>query len=974
MTGTDPPDSQTPPASVDPTWALLKDAVADAMDMDPESWPEVLSKALNGNAELIDQAAAMLRAANNSTSHLHSKLDACVGNEDKSDPYALIDKNIGDYHVKRLIAQGGMGAVYAAAQDQPKRIVALKVLRPGSVSDMTRMRFAREVTALGRLKHPNIAQIYDAGVYRPAEGSKLPYLAMEFIDGCSLTTYARNRAPKIEDKLGLIIKVADAVHAAHQQAIIHRDLKPANILVDCHGEPKVLDFGIARFTDENDLDITSHTATGTILGTLAYMSPEQVNASDQVADARADVFAMGVMLYELVMGKTPVDVKNKPIPVALKLISEERTVDLGVGHDLDLQTIIATAMEHDPARRYGSASELAADLRRYLANDPIAARPPTTRYLLTKFAQRHRGPLIGAVAFILLLIGATVLASVGFMRAEAQRKEAVTARNEAQAQRVIADDATAQALLQRNIAQDREQEAQAAGAQSAIDRDKAIEAQERAQTILQFMQTMLGAADPEVLGQEIGLLETIDYYLGQVETTFANQPRTRAEIYTTLGWVYFSIGQYDKARPIIEKAIALYEQTIGTDAYDTLVAVNHLASIFDESGNYDDLAILLEAQLPLAIESLGQGNDVVLHLQMMKASLLNHQGQYQEADAQYAQAIEMARASLGATHPLTLTYMNNYGEFLFEQDQYDRAESLLRSVVMYRQADPNASIQDSAISLSNLASLLETQGRYDEAEAIYTKTLPAIRDALGESHTTTMSLMMARATNLSSLGRHDEACELSSRVVDLRREHFGADHLDTFLAMNNYSVQLGYAQRYEQAAVVAHEAYQGLLAQQGPSHPLVWQAEQNYAVALSNLGHNEQALPLIKLGLDRLQTTDGPTHPRTIIQANNYAMALFEVGHYAQALSIGEQCLEDGAQTLPDPVIAKLHRNAGRYAMADQQFELAQQHLLTSYQMQLDEPGGQAMRRTAMFLADLYAAWDKPELEAQYRAISEQEP
>jgi tetratricopeptide (TPR) repeat protein len=974
MTDNDAPGSPTPTPPVDPTWVLLKDAVADAMDLDPDRWPEALGQALSGNTDLIDQALAMLRAANNSTSHLHSRLDACVGNEDHSDPYALINTNIGRYTVHRLIAQGGMGAVYAAVQDQPKRTVALKVLRPGSVSDMTRMRFGREVTALGRLKHPNIAQIYDAGVYRSAAGSKLPYLVMEYVDGCSLTAYARNHALEIEDRLGLMIKVSDAVHAAHQQAIIHRDLKPANILVDSQGEPKVLDFGIARFTDENDLDLTSHTATGVILGTLAYMSPEQVNASDQVADARADVFALGVMLYELVMGKPPVDVKNKPISMALKLISEERRVDLGVGHDLDLQTIIATAMAHDPARRYGSASELAADLRRYLANDPIAARPPTTRYLLSKFAQRHRAPLAGAAAFVLLLIGATLLASVGFMRAEAQRKAAVTARNEAQAQRVIADDATTQALLQRNIAQAREQEAQIARAQSVIERDKAIEAQGRAQTVTQFIQTMLGAADPEVLGRDISLLETIEYYLGQVETTFAHQPRTRAEIYTTLGWVYFSIGEYDKARPIIEKAIALYEQTIGVDAYDTLVAVSHLASIFDESGNYDGLALLLDEQLPLAIESLGQGSEVVLHLQMMKAALLSHQGQYRDADAHFAEAVTSARESLGPAHPLTLTYMNNYGEFLFEQDQYDRAESLLRAVVRQRRADPNASIQDSAISLSNLASLLETQGRYDEAEDIYTETLPAIREALGDSHTTTMSLMMARATNLSSLGRHDEACELSSRVVELRREHFGADHLDTFLAMNNYAVQLGYANRHEQARRVAHDAYQGLLAQQGPDHPLVWQAEQNYAVALSNLGQNEQALPLIKLGLERLQTTYGPTHPRTIIQANNYAMALFEVGQHAEALAIGEQCLEDGAETLPTPVIAKLHRNAGRYAMADQQFERAQQHLLTSYRMQLDEPGGQAMRRTAMFLADLYDAWDKPDLEAEYRALSEQEP
>ncbi|XAL99631.1 tetratricopeptide repeat protein [Phycisphaeraceae bacterium D3-23] len=985
MPPTDPPATPPPAPSADPTWVLLKDAVADAMDLEPDRWPDALSKALGADTELIEQATAMLRAASSSTAQLHPGLDAYVGN-DGPDPYALINKVIGGYTVERLIAEGGMGRGLRRQTGTPRaRTVALKVLRPGSVADSTRMRFGREVTALGRLKHPNIAQIYDAGVYRPAEGSKLPYLVMEYVDGSSLTDYARNKADNLDDKLTLMIKVADAVHAAHQQAIIHRDLKPANILVDRDGEPKVLDFGIARLADENSIDFTSHTATGAILGTLAYMSPEQVKGNASAADARADVYAMGVMLYEIVMGKPPVDVKNQPLPVALQRISEERTIHLGVGYDSDLQTIIATAMEHDPARRYGSASELAADLRRYLANDPIAARPPTTRYLLTKFAQRHRGPLIAAVAFVLLLLGATILASVGFLRAESQRKDAVAARDEAQAQRSIAQDATADALDQRNIAQsateealaqrnlarDREQEAQAARAETAIERDKAVEEQQRAQAINRFMNDMLGAADPDELGRNVTLLETIDYYIGQVETAFADQPQTRAEIYTTLGWVYFAVGDYDKAQPILQNAITLYEQTLGPHAYDTYLAVNHLASVYEESGDFDALDELLADRLPVAIEALGKGNDAVLHLQMMQAALYSHRGLYRQADAQFIETIDTAQDALGPTHTLTLTYMNNYSGFLIEQDDYESAESLLRTVVKHREADPGVSVQDRAIARSNLAGVLESLGRYDEAEAIYGETVPLVTEALGEGHTTTMSLMMAHATTLMSLGRADAACELSGRVVELRREHFGPDHIDTFLAMNNYAVQLGYAGRHDEGVAVAQAAYEGARAQLGSAHPLVWQAEQNYAVALSNVERSDEALPLLKLGLERLEATLGQTHPKTIIQANNYAMTLFELGRNTEALDIGEACIENAAETLPDPVIAQLHRNAGRYAMADEQFELAEEHLLTSYEMLIDEPGGANRRRTAMFTADLYATWGKPEREAEFRAISE---
>lgn len=967
MPPTDPPAS--PPAA-DPTWVLVKDAVADALDLDPDRWPDALAKALDGNTELIDQASAMLRAASGSTAQLHPEIDAYVGN-DGPDPYTLINKDIGGYTVERLIAEGGMGAVYAAKQFHPERTVALKVLRPGSLGDSTRMRFGREVTALGRLKHPNIAQIYDAGVYRPAEGSKLPYLVMEYVDGSSLTDYARNHADELDDKIKLMIKVADAVHAAHQQAIIHRDLKPANILVDRDGEPKVLDFGIARLADENSIDFTSHTATGAILGTLAYMSPEQVKGDASAADARADVYAMGVLLYEIVMGKPPVDVRNQPLPVALQRISEERTITLGVGYDHDLQTIIATAMEHDLSRRYGSASELAADLRRYLANDPIAARPPTTRYLLTKFAQRHRGPLAAAVAFVLLLIAATVLASVGFLRAESQRKDAVAARDEAREQRDIADTATAEAVEQRNLARDREQEAEQARAETAVERDRAVEEQQRAEAINQFLHNMLGAADPEVLGRNVTLLETIDFYIGRVETTFEGQPYTRASIYNTLGWVYFSLGEYDKAERITQRAYELFVESVGPDTQETHVAVGTLSSIYEERGDFDKLEQLVNASLPRAIETLGKDNDNVLHLQMMRASLLTHRGQYQEADALYAETISTASNALGPENDLTLTFINNYSGYLLERGDYGRAEPLLLAVIKHRQDDPTSSLQDLVISVANLAGVYDAQGRYEEADAIYRDTLDVLVEALGEDHVTTVTVMMARVSVLQSLGHTGEATELSGLVYEKRLEMFGADHFDTLLAQQNHAVQLGYAKRFDEAVMHAQAAYVGGLALFGSAHDFVWQAESTYAVALSNVDRLEEAMPLLENGLERSRVTKGPTHPDTVIMANNYAMSLFELGENAEALAIGEDCIEQGAHTLPGYIIAQLHRNAGRYAMALEHFELAEQHLLTSYEMLLGESDESQHQRTAMFLADLYAAWGKPELEAEYRALSE---
>ena len=372
MPPTDDPTPKTDPASgptPEPTWLMLKDAVADALDLEPAYWPEALHKALNGDAELIRQANAMLQAGTGSTAQLVDGVDELVGS-DAPDPYALIGQHVGGYTVDRLIAEGGMGAVYAAKQERPARTVALKVLRPGSVADDTRMRFGREVTALGRLKHPNIAQIYDAGVYRPSGGTKLPYLVMEFVDGESLTNYARNTKLKLPEKIELLAKVADAVHAAHQQAIIHRDLKPANILVTevAPGEAqiKILDFGIARNVETSGADASLMTLTGQVVGTINYMSPEQIAGGP--ATVGGDVYALGVLFYELLTGQPPLALAGLPLRRVTEVVERQEPPKIGslvpsLGGDLE--TICETALAKEPARRYPSAMALADEIRRY---------------------------------------------------------------------------------------------------------------------------------------------------------------------------------------------------------------------------------------------------------------------------------------------------------------------------------------------------------------------------------------------------------------------------------------------------------------------------------------------------------------------------------------------------------------------------------------------------------------------------------
>lgn len=340
-----------------------------------------------------------------------------------------IPERIGRYRILRRIGEGGMGIVYEAEQDNPRRRVALKVLPPGTSSRELVRRFRREAHLLGRLQHPGIAHIYEAGV--ADDGSRRPYLSMELIEGVTLARYARSSPLSARQILHLMLAVCDAVQHAHERGIVHRDLKPLNILVvGAPGLPptiKILDFGIARGPEADAHTETLNTNPGQLLGTLAYMSPEQVEGQSSRVDARSDVYALGVMLFELLGGRLPLDVHDHSIVETARRIREDEPTLLGTIDTAfrgDIETIVAKALEKDPARRYVSAGELADDLRRHLENRPIRARPSSTMYQLRKFARRHRVLVSAVAAVFVILCGATAVSVRYAVIASRERTEA----------------------------------------------------------------------------------------------------------------------------------------------------------------------------------------------------------------------------------------------------------------------------------------------------------------------------------------------------------------------------------------------------------------------------------------------------------------------------------------------------------------------------------------------------------------------
>ena len=333
-------------------------------------------------------------------------------------------ERIGRYTIRRKLGEGGMGVVYLAEQDEPRRPVAVKVVRPEAMSGPMRRRFEQEARVLGLLRHPGIAQIYEAGT-AVSDGRELAFFAMEYVEGTPLTEYAESRQLSHRARLELLAAICDAVHHAHQKGVVHRDLKPDNILVDPTGQSKVLDFGVASATDADIKTLSIQTQSGQLVGTLAYMSPEQALGDSDAVDTRCDAYALGVIAYELLAHRLPLDLRRSSIVEAARIIREEEPKRLGQVSRVfrgDIETIVAKSLEKDRDRRYASAAELGADIRRFLHDDPIVARPASTIYQLGKFARRHRGVAVGVcIAALALICGSAVAIWQGLEARSAQR-------------------------------------------------------------------------------------------------------------------------------------------------------------------------------------------------------------------------------------------------------------------------------------------------------------------------------------------------------------------------------------------------------------------------------------------------------------------------------------------------------------------------------------------------------------------------
>ncbi len=657
-------------------------------------------------------------------------------------------QKIGRYHLKRVIATGGMGTVYEAIQENPRRSVAVKVMKQGIASPSALRRFEFEAQLLGRLRHPGIAQVYEAGTHDDGE-EPVPYFAMEYIPGAKLLThYAEEKKQGTRERLMLFLQVCDGVHHGHQKGIIHRDLKPGNILVDSQGQVKIIDFGVARSTDSDMAVTTLQTQLGQLVGTLQYMSPEQCEADPHDIDTRSDVYALGVVLYQLLSGKLPYDLSRTKVYEGTRIIREQTPSRLATADAAlkgDIETIVLKALEKDRERRYQSAADLRQDIQRYLNNEPISARPPSLNYQIRIFARRHRGFFVAVAVVFATLLGGVIVSTVLYFRADLARVDAARERD--------------RAIVAEGDAQTRRAEAEA---------------------VTGFLSGMLASVDPtEALGQEFTVKQMLEQAAEKVDAAFRAQPMVEARLRATIGTTFRALGKYQAAEPHLRSSLKLRKERLGEENLEVADAMTDLAALLDAQGDYNAADHLFRDALRIRRKLLGEVHEQVAESLTNVGIVLWRRGDFQGAESLWCEALAMRRELLGDEHPLVADSLSNLGAALRNKGEIAAAEQLYREALALRRKLFGNEHPFVAESLNNLGLLLRDNGEYAEAEAIWGEALAMRRKMFGEEHPEVAQAL--RHLAIVHLDRGDLAAAESTirQALAMEQKLIGDEHVET---------------------------------------------------------------------------------------------------------------------------------------------------------------------------------------------------
>jgi serine/threonine protein kinase len=865
-----------------------------------------LASACGGDDALLQQVEALLAAHGNPGSVLQQPASGLGENPDAAVPQPPGEggpsrfagaasgprpstegpgSRIGPYNLLQLIGEGGMGAVFLAEQSQPvQRKVALKVIKPGMDSQQVIARFEAERQALALMDHPHIARVLDAGT----TDSGQPYFVMELVKGIPITKYCDERRLTPKERLQLFVPVCQAVQHAHQKGIIHRDLKPSNVLIPLYDGvpvPKVIDFGVAKATGPKLTERTLFTEFGALVGTLEYMSPEQAELNQLDIDTRSDIYALGVLLYELLTGSTPLERKRAReagLLEALRIIREEETprpsVRLSTVAELagiaanrglepkklsglvrgELDWIVMKALEKDRNRRYDTANGLARDLERYLQDEPVQACPPSASYRLRKFVRRNKGPVLAAGLLFLALTAGMAGTTWGLLGAERARHQAVLAQEQAQ-------DNAHHAL------------ASAAAEKQAKETAQQKEAETRA--VLAFVENrILAAARPQGwdggLDRDVTLARALEAAVPFVEKSFTDQPLVEARLRMTLGISFSYRGQPQKAAEQFEAARTIYTSKLGTEHLDTLRSMHALAIAYYTLGRYAEALKLEEEALAQRKARLGPDHPDTLASATTLANVYAELGRHAEALPLREETVALMRARLGPDHPSTLMCMNNLANSYNALGRYAQAAQLLEQTLALQKAKVGPDHPSSLITMNNLANNYHALGRYTDALQMREQTLALRKAKLGADHPDTLASMNTLANSYSSVGRHAEALQLHQQTLALRKAKLGADHPDTLTSMNNLAELYDTLGRHADALQLHKETLALRKAKLGAGHPDTLWTLAGLAATLLKLDRGPEAVAIIDDCMHRAAGRD--VHPRLLPKVMYLRLRHFE--------------------------------------------------------------------------------------------------
>ena len=937
------------------TYQKVKEIVGGALELQPAERAAYLEETCAGDAALRAEVDSLL-AAHALSSPLSEPPWPGRPPGGTPVPDAAAPGVIGPYRLVRKLGEGGMGQVWLAEQTAPvQRQVALKLIRGGMFDPEVLRRFEYERQSLAIMEHPAIAKVFDAG--STPEGQ--PYFVMEYVPGIPITEYCDRSRLSIPERLRLFLKACEGVQHAHLKAIIHRDLKPANILVvevDGTPVPRIIDFGLAKAAAGTS-GAASLTRRGGFVGTPGYMSPEQADLGARDLDTRTDVYALGVILYELLTGLLPLDMTDwneRPLDEMLRRLREEepprpsvkvaterptlaaRAVARGLepralAHRLrgDLDWIVMKALEKDRDQRYGSPGELARDVDRSLRDESVSVGPPTASYRVRKFVRRHRLAVTGSALMVLALVAGLSLALWGFVRA--RRSEAV-ARSEA---------ATAEQTSS-------------------------------------FLVDLFQVSNPEkAKGRTITARELLDRGAQDIRVRLRGQPVLQARMMYTIGQVYERLALYDEARPLLEESVATFRATLGDDHADTLDAVAELATLKIHKGEYAAAEETLRTVLATRRRMDGDAGPETLHAMSQLADFLHSRGKLDEAEVLEKEVVEKRRHTPGVGPRDLYFSMDVLASILQDKGRLSEAESLYREAEAGVQKEFGADDTERLRIQSNLATLLVSQDKLAESEKVFAELLAADRRIYGSDHPETLTSLNNLGVVLSMEGKLSEAEPLYREALERRRRLLGDDHPDTMFSIHNMGGLLDDQGKLDEAERYRREAWERRRRVLGPDHPDTLEAASNLGFILTKLGRLPEAERRLREAVEGRRRILGPGHDDTLWSMGGLGATLQKEGKLDEAIALYRETFAVYRKTHParsqtGAIMSLLGESLGLRGESDE----AESLLLGGFAI-LDRAASTTpadRTRAIERIVDFYERRGKPALAASWRTKLETSP